>query len=442
MDETNNKETNEPVIQEKPKGNHLLGILGAILGGFIAAIPWVLVYVYGNMIFSALAILIAIGALKGYQIFKGRIDKTLPYTISIVSLLVVIITTLIIIPCLLIVQEGQQLTYDYFKFIYGDDKFSGAIIHDLIISIAFTALGISGVVANIHKQLKQSDKPLEKIDISSTLANPNAEANNPEVVTSVKGAFQKYEAMDKAHAIDKKTILDELETLKNGKQLFNTLRTQQIIRKSKGKYYFSEKAEQSGLYRFGLLFGKFILFLIVLLVVVFVTIFLTLDNSEPSDNNLGSIPEQTVSDSYTFDEVNLKVIIPNGLRFVTGSDLNYAFGTGSSDTFSFGAYKDNDALTGLITDVAGEQKEEYIEFVKSIYEKDKYKLVRDVKEETFSDLKFTTMEYTFNSNDVSYNDLCIMYFANDKVVFLEYSYLSKDSSRVRSSLNNLFEKVK
>ena len=32
--------------------SYFTGIIGALLGGFIAAIPWVLMYVYGNMILS------------------------------------------------------------------------------------------------------------------------------------------------------------------------------------------------------------------------------------------------------------------------------------------------------------------------------------------------------------------------------------------------------
>ena len=45
---------------------YLPGIIGALLGGLIASIPWILMYVYGEMMLSLLAIIIALGALKGY----------------------------------------------------------------------------------------------------------------------------------------------------------------------------------------------------------------------------------------------------------------------------------------------------------------------------------------------------------------------------------------
>ena len=61
----------EPIKKEtSSKGSYLTGILGAIVGGAIATIPWILVYVYGEMMFSILAALIAAGELYGYKIAK------------------------------------------------------------------------------------------------------------------------------------------------------------------------------------------------------------------------------------------------------------------------------------------------------------------------------------------------------------------------------------
>ena len=56
--------------------SYIKGILGGVIGGIIATIPWILMYVYGEMILSLLAILIAMGVLKGYQLFKGKVDNT------------------------------------------------------------------------------------------------------------------------------------------------------------------------------------------------------------------------------------------------------------------------------------------------------------------------------------------------------------------------------
>ena len=57
--------------------NYIKGILGAIIGGILFSLPWILVYVYANYILSVLATIIAFGALKFYKIFGGKVTKKL-----------------------------------------------------------------------------------------------------------------------------------------------------------------------------------------------------------------------------------------------------------------------------------------------------------------------------------------------------------------------------
>lgn len=66
---------NQSKKKHQVKVAYLTGILGAIVGGAIATIPWVLVYIYGGMMFSILAALIAADELYGYKIAKGKITK-------------------------------------------------------------------------------------------------------------------------------------------------------------------------------------------------------------------------------------------------------------------------------------------------------------------------------------------------------------------------------
>ncbi len=133
----------------------ILGIIGAVIGAAVATIPWVLMYVYGEMILSLLAILIAVGALFGYQLFKGKVTKQLPIIISIISLVMVIFATLVVIPLLLLGRESLPMTLDNLTLLYEQDAFKEAIFKDLIFSIVFTVLGISGVISNIKKQLAE-----------------------------------------------------------------------------------------------------------------------------------------------------------------------------------------------------------------------------------------------------------------------------------------------
>lgn len=219
--------------------NRFLGFIGALIGGFIFTIPWILVYVYGNMLFSVLATFIAYGALLGYKKLGGKVDKKAPLIIVFVSLIVIIVTTLIIIPLCLLYKEGYVVNLHNLEVIYNISKFRNGIIHDLIISVLFTFLGISGVIS----KLKQEVNP-------NYIVVQNTHRDNIEFV---KKAFMKYHAMDKFNATNKEKILLEIN---NNIRLFNQLKMQQIIKKYRGNYYFSEKAEKSILYRFAILYLK------------------------------------------------------------------------------------------------------------------------------------------------------------------------------------------
>lgn len=137
------------------KRGYITGILGGLIGGFIASVPWILMYVYGNMILSLLAIIIAIGVLKGYQICKGKVDNKLPVIIIVISLLCVTVSTLLIIPLLLLGKEGLEVSLQNLQTLYAYDQFMAAIMKDFAVSVIFTVLGISGVVANVKKQISE-----------------------------------------------------------------------------------------------------------------------------------------------------------------------------------------------------------------------------------------------------------------------------------------------
>ena len=116
--------------------SYIKGILGGVIGGIIATIPWILMYVYGEMILSLLAILIAMGVLKG-------------------SLLCVTISTLVVIPLLLLAKENLPSNFENLKVLYENETFQTALFKDFAISVVFTALGISGVISNVKKQLNE-----------------------------------------------------------------------------------------------------------------------------------------------------------------------------------------------------------------------------------------------------------------------------------------------
>lgn len=236
------EEENKDVIQTKNnKGSYLTGIIGAIIGGAIATIPWVLVYVYGGMMLSILAALIAAGEFYGYKICKGKINKKLPAILMILAVIIVTIVTLLVIPSLLLRQEGIAGNLKNIEIIYQNTEFKTAIIKDFMVSVVFTILGASIITANIKRQIENGNSNNIKLNVNNTEEVKKAKNDAIELI---KPIFKKYDAVTKEKAIMKEEVLAEIEEDKNGKTSFNYLVQLGLIKKYKSKYYYVEENEQ------------------------------------------------------------------------------------------------------------------------------------------------------------------------------------------------------
>ncbi len=133
--------------------DYIKGIIGGIIGGMIAAIPWILMYIYGNMLLSLLAALIAFGVNYGYRLLKGKVDTKLPIIITVTSLMIVVVVTTVVIPLLLLHKEEYIVSFDNLRILYENSDYRSAVLRDLVISIIFTFLGISGIVSKIKTEV-------------------------------------------------------------------------------------------------------------------------------------------------------------------------------------------------------------------------------------------------------------------------------------------------
>lgn len=115
-------------------------------------------YVYLEMMWSFMAFLIGYGAFLGYKLFKGKMDIKVPYIIGIVSLVVIVFTTLYVIPSLLVIKEGVTPSFEVLKLLYSNSEFAGAIIQDLIFAVLFTVLGVSGIFKTLKEQAKNGEE--------------------------------------------------------------------------------------------------------------------------------------------------------------------------------------------------------------------------------------------------------------------------------------------
>lgn len=204
--------------------SYLKGILGGFIGGMIASLPWILAYVYADMIFSLLAIIVSMGVLKGYQLLNGKIDKKLPIIVAVLSFLCITISTLIIIPGLLVVQNDASFTIENIKYLYSNNEFFSAIMHDYVISVLFTFLGISGIIMSINNQIKNSDNPNNlKFDFNN--------GNNKKDKEKVREYFISRNAINENNLIDVDNNEININTL-------NLLIQQGIVVKKDNKYYY------------------------------------------------------------------------------------------------------------------------------------------------------------------------------------------------------------
>ena len=233
----------EPIKTEKKKakGSYITGIIGAVIGGIIATIPWILVYVYGQMMFSILAALIAFGEYYGYKIARGKVNKKLPVILMVMALVIVSITTLVVIPGLLIHNEGIAVTTENIQRLYQNSEFSTAIVKDFVISFIFTILGASIVTSNVKRKLSNNEKDGKDSSKNTTQINEIQKA----AIELLKPIFTKYEATTQEKAMLKEEVIAEVEDKRKAKYSFSYLKQLGIIKKYKGKFYYVEDAENN-----------------------------------------------------------------------------------------------------------------------------------------------------------------------------------------------------
>ena len=221
---------------KKASGNYFTGIIGAIIGGAIGAVPWIIAYIYGNMMIALLAILIAGGAYYGYKICKGKITKKVTIIITIISIIIVALVTLLIIPVILIHTEGMNTNLATIQYLYQDEEFTSGIIRDTLIAIIFTAVGVAVVNSSIKKDLEEG--------VTNKEQTPEEFAKEKqEAISKIKPIFEKYNAVTKEHTIDKIELEAELELNKIDKKLLTTLQSVEIVKKEKGKFYYNAENE-------------------------------------------------------------------------------------------------------------------------------------------------------------------------------------------------------
>ena len=219
----------------KKSNNYFKSILGGVLGALLFGIPWVLVYVYGGYILSILALLIAFGTFKFYKLFGGIVTKKTGLIITIISLVTVTFLTLVVIPNMLLLKDGYLINLSNFKILYNSKDFVSSLMRDYVISLVFTGLGISGIIANINKEayIKNTKTEEEYLD----------NKDSDEQIKEIRKIYEKYNAINKENAIPNSVLFGEMNAI-NKNLLLNKIINGGLIVKHKGRTYFDIEADE------------------------------------------------------------------------------------------------------------------------------------------------------------------------------------------------------
>ena len=406
-------------MEENIKNNYLVGIIGALIGAFIGAIPWVLMYVFGNMMYAILAILIVICSFYGYKITKATIDKKLPIILSIASFISITVTMFVIIPICMMIQNEVEVSTETFEILYSNDQFLTAMVGDYIISLLFCLVVIGGIIVNLNKQIKNG---VESKDIKIIAQDAGNEEFSKEDIEVVKNAFERNECMSKEHTIKKELILEELERTfdkEKAERIFEYLKIQKIIRKKSGKYYFLEKAQKNTFYRYGVTSIRTFIIVMVIAVALAGIIIFTEDQNNTT-NNLGE--SSTVeSRTYDFGVNNLKLEVPEDMHILSAEEITYYFAPEYANMYDCLAASDdfNKIIMVFSREKTDQSAKDYLS--ESIGDED-----IEIKEEKINDNTFYTVAFTYEDNEQNYITINCVYDAGDKFICMVLDSLQSD----------------
>lgn len=415
-------------MEEEVKNNYALGALGALVGAFIGAIPWILMYVFGNMMYSLLAILIVLCSFYGYKLTKAKIDKKVPVILSIASFISITVTMFVIIPMCLMAKEGMPISMEDFVTLYQYDEFTSAMIQDYIVALLFCLVVIGGIVYNLNKQIKEGKESKDIKLLSNDVSN---EVFSNEDIEKVKAVFEKSDAMTKNHTISKELVMEELykefdEQKANG--IFNYLKAQRIIKKKSRQYYFSEKAQSSAWHRYGVTSLKtFVIVMVLAIIIAGVIIFVENDTNNDNLNELqdSALTDTTRSNVYDVGVDNLKLEFPEDIVILTQEETAYYFGEMYASAYDCLAMSSDFSKMVM---VFSDDKSNYDVYTAEEYLKaalDNAEI--EVKEQEISGHTFYMAEQTYEEDDGnSYVEADYVYDAGDRFICMIFDSLESD----------------
>ena len=122
--------------------NYAIGTIGALLGGMVAAIPWVIVQIFLERIAAILGYLIGLGAFKGYTLFKGRMGRATRWLVAAATLLSVVVAEFVIVAVIML-RNDLPVNEFTMRMLFANDELRNAWLRDLAMALFMALLGIS-----------------------------------------------------------------------------------------------------------------------------------------------------------------------------------------------------------------------------------------------------------------------------------------------------------
>lgn len=141
--------------------NYFLGFIGALIGGIVCSIPWIIVQVFLNRIASVLAALIGVGALKAYYMFKGKLGRGTRWIIALCTLISVVFAQFGGI-AIEMVQNDIPLQYKNFMLLFSFPEVTRSFMANLALSLFMAFLGIIGLFLELKGNAKSVLPNIEK----------------------------------------------------------------------------------------------------------------------------------------------------------------------------------------------------------------------------------------------------------------------------------------
>lgn len=141
--------------------NYFAGFIGALVGGIVSSIPWILVQVYFNRIAAALALLIGIGSLKAYYLFKGRLGRATRWIVAVCTLFSVVLSQFGAIAVNML-KNDIPLNYSNFVEVLRIPEVVHSFKSNLGLSLFMAFLGIIGLFLDLKGDAKSVMPTIER----------------------------------------------------------------------------------------------------------------------------------------------------------------------------------------------------------------------------------------------------------------------------------------